>query len=134
MADKLSEDFLWNAFENVAQEKSFMGDWDRKVVSEELLSLLSSGIDLSTGILAESVVSGFPELYELMNRMKIRGMEEDITVLPGVSGPELYNSDDEKTMTELNYSALEMISGILVHEKIISEMKLKNLFFAGEYV
>jgi hypothetical protein len=27
-----------------------------------------------------------------------------------------------------------MIGNILVHQKVISEMKLKRIFFAGEYV
>jgi len=27
-----------------------------------------------------------------------------------------------------------MVANVLVHEKVISEMKLKQIFFAGEYV
>lgn len=133
MIDELSEDFVWNAFENTVRERPFMGDWDRKQVAEESVPLLSGEMDLSSGRLPESVLSGMPALKEVIVSMKTWGLENNGMELQGKPASYLYNSEDLEISEELNYSALEMISGIMVHEKIISEMKLKQIFFAGEY-
>jgi MoxR-like ATPase len=134
LADKLSEDFLWNAFENVSQQRSFMGEWDRKKAADEVVQLESGNINLEPGNLPQEILSGHPELNEVINRMKKIGLKMTDTELQGIPPGALYDSHDDDITGELNYSALEMIANVLVHEKIISEMKLKQIFFAGEYV
>jgi hypothetical protein len=134
MADKLSEDFLWNAFENLCRETHFMGDWDRKQAAAELTGLVSGTIDLSSGRLPKSILSELSVLNDVIDRMKKYGLEKNGMELQGKKASELYASNKPEIIEELNYSALEMIAGIIVHEKIISEMKLKQLFFAREYV
>lgn len=134
LADKLSEDFVWNAFENLCRATSFMGDWDRKKASEEVVQIESGDVDLSSGKFPGEKLADYPELREVIGRMRELGMEKDDTALQGISPAGLYNNDNGEISGELNYSALEMIANVLVHEKIISEMKLKQIFFAGEYV
>lgn len=134
LADKLSEDFTWNAFENLCRQKSFMGEWDRKKAADEIIQLESGGINLETGNLPQEILSGYPEIDEIIKRMKKIGLQMTDTELQGIPSDALYDSPDETITGELNYSALEMIANVLVHEKIISEMKLKQIFFAGEYV
>ncbi len=134
MADKLAEDFMWNVFENICQGPSFMGDWDRQAVSTEIIELVSGNTDLSKGRLPESAISGASNLKELINRMIKAGTEKPGQTASGNSAINLYGSSDTEVLEELNYSALEMIANICVHKKIISEMKVKQLFFASEYV
>jgi MoxR-like ATPase len=133
MADKLSEDFLWNAFENLRHEPSFMGEWDRKLAAAELESLLVHDARLSTDMLPDDALSDLPVLREVITRMKKQGAEQDSLELHGKPVAEIYSGSDPEITEELNYSAIEMLASILVHEKVISEMKLKQLFFAGEY-
>lgn len=134
LADKLSEDFLWNAYENLCRETRFMGEWDRKKAAAEIVELLSDSFDLSSGRLPDEILLNLPELREVISRMKKEGFERNGMELQGISPAYLYESSDPAVSGELNYSALEMISSLIVHEKVISEMKLKKLFFAREYV
>ena len=134
LADKLSEDFVWNAFENLCQRGPFMGEWDRKKAADEVTQLESGDVSLESGNLPQEILSGFPELDDVIKRMKEIGLKKTDTEFQSITSATLYDSPDENISGELNYSALEMIGNILVHEKVISEMKLKRIFFAGEYV
>ena len=111
-----------------------MGEWDRKQIANEVVNLESEDINLSSGLLPQEILSGYPELNELIHRLSKVGLDMTDTELQGIAPAALYNSPDEYVSGEMNYSALEMIANVLVHEKIISEMKLKHLFFPGEYV
>ncbi|UCD09935.1 MAG: hypothetical protein JSU79_04660, partial [Dehalococcoidales bacterium] len=115
-------------------QESFMGEWDRKKAAEEIVQLESGDINLATGNLPQEILSGYPELDEVIKRMKKIGLERTNTEIQDMPPAALYNNLDENISGELNYSALEMIANILVHEKVFSEMKLKQIFFAGEYV
>lgn len=134
LADKLSEDFVWNAFENLCHQESFMGEWDRKKAADEVTQLESGDINLKSGNLPQEILSGYPELDEVINRMKNIGFKMTDTEFQHIPPASLYDNPDEDISGELNYSALEMIANVLVHEKVFSEMKLKQIFFAGEYV
>jgi Mg-chelatase subunit ChlI len=133
LADKLSEDFLWNAFENICRGQPFMGDWDRKQAVDEISGLMTGTVDFSSGRLPDLSFAGLPVLSDVVQRMKTRGVEQHDVELPDRNTAGLYTTDEPQVREELNFSALEMIGSILVHEKVISEMKLKQLFFAGEY-
>lgn len=134
LADKLSEDFVWNAFENLCHQESFMGAWDRKKTADEVANLESGEANFASEKLPQETLSGFPELNEVIGRMKKIGLKKTDTELQDIPPAALYDSPDENIAGELNFSALEMIANVLVHEKVISEMKLKQIFFAGEYV
>lgn len=134
LADKLSEDFVWNAFENLCRQGSFMGEWDRKKAADEVIQLESSGINLESGNLPQEILSGYSELDEIIKRMKNIGFKMTDTEMQGIPPAALYDNPDDNISGELNFSALEMIANVLVHEKVISEMKLKQIFFPGEYV
>ncbi len=134
LSGQLAEDFIWNVFENICHESSYLGDWDRQKVSAELGELLTGGTDLSAGRLPESVLSNFAELKELVERMKTIGQETADSTSANEVEAGLYNSSDTETIEELNYSAIEMLANICVHSKVISDSKLKPLFFASEYV
>ncbi len=134
LADKLSEDFVWNAFENLCRQRSFLGEWDRKKAADEIVRLESGDINLESKNLPQKILSGYSEIDEVIKSMKKIGLERTDTGFQGMSPAALYENPDENISGELNYSALEMIANVLVHEKVISEMKLKQIFFAGEYV
>jgi Mg-chelatase subunit ChlI len=131
MVDRLSEDFVWNAFETMVQEKSMFGDIDRKKAAAELDILLRN--NLSSGRLGQPALSESPILREAIQIMKRIGLEQRSGELQNTDPAKLYDSSDATVTEEVNYSALGFIAGLLVHEKLISEMKLKNVFYAREY-
>ena len=131
---ELAEDFLWNVFENMRTDTTFIGDWDRKKVGAELADLLSSEADLSAGKISTSAISEATELKELLQRMRRAGNEK-LSSTP-VSEPDrkLYSSDATEIIEEFNYSAVEMLANICVHESTLGESKTGQLFIAREYV
>lgn len=133
LIDRLSEDFMWNAFENLCSEKTFLGEWDRKQAAGEIDSLMADSTDLSSGRFPQSSLSGFPVLNEIISRMKKYGLENSTAEIQNNNKAALYDGSSSEITEELNYSALEFFSSFLVHEKAISEMKLKKIFFAREY-
>jgi hypothetical protein len=134
MAGQLAEDFLWNAFANIVNDRGFLGEWDRKKAGLELTELTASGIDLSNGMLAESVLEGYEELSEMVHRMRKIGEEMPGSASSSELEANLYKTEDEEAIAALNYSALEMLANMCMHAKTISEARAKPLFIANEYV
>ena len=134
LTDKLADDFLWNAFENICNDSAFLGDWDRKKVSEELLRLLSGEVDLTTGRLPDSSFSDFDAIKEMIQLMRIKGREKTDLTTTGESEVKLYYTDEAEVIEEFNYSAIELLANICIHAKVLSELRTKQLFVASEYV
>jgi MoxR-like ATPase len=134
LAGQLTQDFLWNAIENICQDPAFLGEWDRQEIGVELSALLSSGQDLARGRLAGSTIASFSGLKEMIGRMRRTGKEK--AGLTPADGPEtkLYDSRETVVVEEFNYSALEMLANICVHTKTLGESKAGRLFIASEYV
>ncbi len=133
LIDRLSEDFVWNAFENLRSEKPLPGEWDGKQAAREIDSLMADNTDLTSGRFPQAVLAKFPVINEVIGRMKTYGTKNPDGAFRNGNASRLYDSNDPDVVGETNYSALEFISNFLVHEKYISEMRLKKLFFAREY-
>ncbi len=134
LADRLADDFLWNAFENICNDSAFLGDWDRKKVSEELGTLLSGEVDLAAGRLPDSAISGFSTIKGMIQSMRVKGKEKTESNFTGESEAKLYNSNEAEIIDEFNYSAIELLANICIHAKVLSELRTKQLFVASEYV
>jgi hypothetical protein len=134
LAGQLSEDFLWNVFEDIHDDRSFIGEWDRKQAGQELTEMVPAVSGLESGKMSLSLLEGYPELQSVVVKMIHKGRES--------SGPAsgidyeagLYESDDEDIDTELVYSAVETIANMCVHARTISASRIAPLFFAKEYV
>ncbi|MFC1900059.1 AAA family ATPase [Chloroflexota bacterium] len=134
LINKLAEDFLWNVFENVYKDPAFLGEWDRQKVGTELRSLLTSGIDLSAGKLADTVLSEYPAVNEMIQQMKKLGKERTDPVTASKADIELYNNNNKDIQEELNFCAIETLGNICVHAKTLSDSQLNQMFYASEYV
>jgi len=134
LAGQLTNDFLWNAIENIKLDSSFLGDWDKKAVGSELTELLSGELDLSSGLLAGEVVSGFFELNEMIQRLRTMGKEKINSSSVNDSETKIYDSRDDEVIGELNFSALELLANICLHDHTLSQSKMDQLFVASEYV
>jgi hypothetical protein len=134
LADKLSEDFMWNVIETIRMDRTFLGEWDRQKVGAELTELLSGEIDLSSGELADSVVSAYDGLNEMVQRLKRIGQERLDSDASGSPEAKLYSGDETEAGAEFNYSALELLANICVRDHTLSESKTGQLFVAKEYV
>jgi len=134
LAGQLTEDFVWNVFEDIYDDPTFLGDWDRQKVGTELAGLLSGEVDLTTGRLTESAIPDSSELKEMLQRMRKLGKEKNGPTSAGESETDLYNNPEPEIIEELNYSAVEMLANICVHAKTLSDSKTSQLFVASEYV
>jgi len=134
LAGRLTEDFIWNVFEDIGKGTAFLGEWDRKKVGAELTELLSGDLDISGGIVAESVISGFEELKDVLQRMRNIGKERLDSDSVSETEKTLYDSEEEEVVAELNYSAVELLANICLHEHTLSESKMGQLYMAKEYV
>jgi len=134
LAGQLTDDFIWNVFENIKSDSSFLGEWDRRVVGAELTELLSGELDLSSGILAGEVLSGFPELNDLVQRMRTMGKEKTNSASANNSELNLYDSADDEVAGQLNFSALELLANNCLHNHTLSHSKMDQLFVPSEYV
>ena len=134
LAGQLTEDFIWNVFENLRTDTSFMGDWDRTKVGSELTELLSSGIDFSEGILSDEVLAGFEELKEMMQRLRNIGKDRVSPDSDSEYETNLYTSEDEQVVAEFNYSAMETLANLCFHAHTLSESRANQLYLAKEYV
>ncbi|MAE11458.1 MAG: AAA family ATPase [Dehalococcoidales bacterium] len=134
LADKLSEDFMWNVIETIRMDRAFLGEWDRQKVGAELTELLSGEIDLSSGELADSIVSAYDGLNEMVQRLKRIGQERLDSDASGSPEAKLYSGDETEAGAEFNYSALELLANICVRDHTLSESKTGQLFVAKEYV
>jgi MoxR-like ATPase len=124
LAEKLAEDFLWNAIESLRRDPVFLGGGNSQKVGDQLARLLSTNPDLPQGRLPGNVLADFDELKGLPERLLKCGMDSE---------SQLYHSSDTQTVEEYNYSAIEMLANICVHEKTLSESKTGRLFIAREY-
>ncbi len=134
LISRLSEDFIWNVFENIYNDRSFIGEWDRHKVGTELRGLLTAGIDLTDRKLSDSVLSGYSEVNEIVQRMKRMGKENIDSSTASDADIKIYDSLDEDTMGQLNFSAIETLANICVHAKTLSDSQLNQMFYAREYV
>jgi Mg-chelatase subunit ChlI len=134
LADKLADDFLWNAFENICNDTNFLGNWDRKKVGDELSRLLSGEVDLTTGRLPGSAISDFVTLKDVIDLMRLKGKERVDLSSTGESEATLYYSGKTEIVEEFNYSAIELLANICIHAKVLSELRTKQIFVASEYV
>jgi Mg-chelatase subunit ChlI len=134
LSEQLTRDFLWNAIENTCRDAAFLGEWDKGGIGKELDALLSSGVNLAAGALAESAISQYHGLVDMVQRMKTLGREK--VGLTSNAGPEagLYNSGETTVNEGLNYSAIEMLANICVHAKTLGEQKAARMFIPNEYV
>lgn len=118
LGDELSADFIWNVFEDLKDKTEFLGEYDSQKLSPELASLLSEA-DLSSGKLSEELVSKYEELSQVIRRMKQRSPENLERSL--------------EVQEELNFSALETLVNLAVHQKNLEQVSTAGIFMPHKF-
>jgi hypothetical protein len=131
LVDRLAEDFMWNVIEDIHHDSSFLGDCDHQKLGSELATLLSGEIDLTNGNLAISAISRADELKNTLQRMRKAAPEKVNLALLNESERKLPYSCEAEVVEQWNYSALEMLANICVHEGTLGESN--QLFIPHKY-
>ena len=134
LGDQLTQDFIWNVFESMRSEDGLLGNTNRQKLGSELDLLLSSSeVDLSHGRVPSALIAQYDEVKKVVQWMKQAAEDKVNQTL--VSKPErkLYNSDDIEVTEECNYSALEVLANLSVHEETLDELKANRFFIARKF-
>ncbi len=135
VGEQLTEDFLWNALEDMGKETSlFEGAAEKRAVAE-METLFSQGI-LDSGAVPEEALAQYPELSAAIER--IRKMWGDKVNMALISERErLFYSQPEKfteaERAEFNYSCLELIANLTLHKGVTAESSVKGFHVPGKF-
>jgi len=134
LGDKLTEDFIWNVFEDMRNGAGLLGVYDRQKLGSELGSLLTSSEEgLAAGRVPSALISQYDEVKNVVQWMKQTANEKvDQTI---ISEPErkLYHTNETQVVEELNYSALEMLANMCFHEGTLDETKASHVLIAHKF-
>jgi len=134
LGDELAADFMWNVFEDMRSEAGLLGNCDRQKLGAELSLLLSSEeLDAACGQVPWPVVSRYDELKKAVNWMSKVTLDKVNQALLGEPERKLCNSDEAGIADECNYSAVEMLANICVHDGTLDESKAGPLFIPRKF-
>ncbi|RLC59984.1 MAG: hypothetical protein DRI01_10735, partial [Chloroflexi bacterium] len=139
LGDQLTEDFIWNAFEDMHSEVNLLSNGDRRKLGFELGSLLPA-LEMHSipgrtpsPIISQYTLSQYETVTRAVQWMKRAAKDRINQAL--VSEPErkLYDSEDSEVVEELNYSALETLANFCVHDGSLDEASAGPVFIAHKF-
>ena len=134
LGEELTADFMWNVLENMRNETGFLGDCDRQKLGAELDRLLSSEeLDLASSRVPWEAISRHDELTKVMQWMRKVAGDKLNQTLASEAAKKLYDSDETEVADERNYSALEMLTNICVHDRTLDEARADQTFILHKY-
>lgn len=119
LGDELTADFLWNILEDL-KDGSLLGEYNSSQLAQELSSLFSES-NLPPGRLPNELLAQYQELAQLIQQMKRKS--EEVDHLP----------KDQQAQEEANFSALEFLANLALHQKTLERSRLKNLFVPEKF-
>ncbi|MDO8786180.1 MAG: ATP-binding protein, partial [Syntrophales bacterium] len=128
--DEVSEDLLWNAFENLTP--SLLADCDREKLARDIRLICSSEIiDLTCKLQDYGELNRVIRKMEMMGKEKVKGellndREREIFMDPEAA--------DRETLEQYNYSAFEVVLNAALHSKLIAAEEIKGRVFIPEMV
>ncbi|MFQ5825932.1 MAG: AAA family ATPase [Dehalococcoidia bacterium] len=133
VGDQLAEDFLWNVFEDMRKERAIVGDSDRDKLASELGQLFSSDIDLASERLPGSLLGSYGEVKKIIGSMKASAPQQVREELLSPREKAMYRHPQGKVGEEYNFSALETLVNMAVHEGIINESEPRGIFVPQQF-
>jgi len=133
LGDQLTEDFIWNVFEDMRSQAGLLGSCDRQKLGSELSLLLSPEVDLTSSRAPSALISKYDEVRKAVQWMRQAARDKVNQAL--VSEPErkLYDSKETVVVEECNYSALEMLANVCVHEGTLDNTRTGQVFIARKF-
>ena len=133
LGDKLTEDFIWNVFEDRRGQPGLLDSCDKQALGSELSSLFTSEIDFTRGRIPSALVSDYDEVRKALQWVRQVAAEKVNQAL--ISEPErkIYDSNETEIVEEVNYSALELLANICVHEGTLGQNEAGRVFIARKF-
>lgn len=129
LTDDLAADFMWNAVEDMRGE-GLLDNCERDKLGPELGSLLAEGRSLD-GKVPAPLLSQYEELsrtIRAMNRMAKGRVRSDL-----LSEVEAGLYHNRQAAAELNYSAVEMLANICIHERFLDQSQIGSIFIPQKF-
>ena len=123
--DELSEDLLWNAFENLSP--SILTDCDRERLARDIRLICSGEMGNLTYKLQD-----YGELNRLIKKIKMMGREKVKDDLLNEREKEIFtepDAADRETLEQYNYSAFEVVLNAALHSGLMAEGEIKGRVF-----
>ncbi len=139
LGDRLTEDFIWNAFEDMHSEARLLGNGDMRKLGLELGSLLPAlEMHTSSGrapspIISQHLLSQYNTVNRAVQWMKQAASNRVNHDIINEPDRKIYDSDDSEVAEELNYSALETLANLCVHDGSLDEMGAGPVFIASKF-
>ena len=134
IGSELARDFIWNAIEEMRHESGLLGDCSRQELGSELNAMLSSGeLNLATGRVPWAIISKYPELTNAMQWMRRAAWDKTKQALANETERKLYENDRGEVADERNYSALEVLINICLHDGTLHEFKVDSVFIPNRF-
>jgi MoxR-like ATPase len=133
LGDQLTEDFIWNVLEDMRSQAGMLGNCDRQKLGAELSVLLASEIDFTSSRVPSTMLSNCDEIRKAIQWLgQVAGNKVNQTL---ISEPEkkMYHSDDIEITEQYNYSALELMANICVHERTLDHLEANRVFIARRF-
>ena len=134
LGDQLTEDFIWNVFEDMRNGAGLVDNYDRQKLGSELgLLLTSSPEDLAAGRVPSALISQYDEVRKVVQWMRQAAGDKVNQAIVSESERKLYHSNETEVVDELNYSALEMLANVCLHDGTLDEAKVSQIFIAHKF-
>ena len=134
LGDTLVADFIWNVFEDMRSEAGLLSGCDRQKLGLELDLLISSQeLDPASSRLPWAIASRYDELMKALQWMRRVASNKANKAIVGEPERGLYDNHDATSVEECNYSALEILVNICVHERTLDESKAGRFFIPGKF-
>jgi len=134
LGDQLAEDFIWNVFEDMHEQGRWLDNCNWHKLGSELNWLLNApGIGLSSGRAPQELISQQDELIRATQWMREVAESKVNQSLIGEPERKLYASEEPEVVEERNYSALEVLANVCVHEGTLGEVRDGQVFIARKF-
>ena len=123
--DEVSEDLLWNAFENL--RFSILAECDRERLAKDIRLICSEEIKNLTPKLQK-----YGELNRVIKKMEMVGMEKVKGELLNSREKEIFSKPDaadQETLEQYNYSAFETVLNTALHGNLVAEEEIRGRVF-----
>ncbi|MDI6775962.1 MAG: AAA family ATPase [Syntrophales bacterium] len=125
--DEVSEDLLWNAFENL--RFSILAECDRERLAKDIRQVILCSEEIKNLTLK---LQKYGELNRVIKKMEMVGMEKVKGELLNEREKEVFTEPaaaDQETLEQYNYSAFETVLNTALHGNLIAEEEIKGRIF-----
>jgi len=125
--DEVSEDLLWNAFENLSP--SIMADCDREKLAKDIRQVISCSEEIKN---LTCKLQDYGELNRVIRKMGMMGKEKVQIGLLNEREKKIFAEPEaagQETLEQYNYSAFEVVLNAALHSSLITAEEIGGRVF-----